>query len=245
MPSNWNPWHGCHKLSPGCQNCYVYRTDSRHDRDASQVYKTGDFDLPLKRRRDGSRSIPEGELVWTCFTSDFLLEDADDWREEAWDCIRRRPDCDFLFITKRIHRLADCLPPDWGEGWENVHICCTCENQDRADFRLPIFRAAPIKHRSIVCEPLLGPIDLSPYLGRWVEQVVAGGESGPEARPCDYGWVLDLRRQCGEADVSFRFKQTGANFVKDGKSYRVLRKYQHAQARKAGIDYWRRNAEVK
>jgi protein gp37 len=237
IETNWNPWHGCHKLSEGCRNCYVYRMDARNDRDASQVGLTGDYLLPIRKKRDGSWKVPEGSFVWTCFTSDFLLEDGDAWRSEAWEAIRRRPDCDFLFITKRIHRLHECLPPDWGNGWENVRICCTCENQARADDRLPIFRDAPIRHKSIVCEPLLGPIDLAPYLGPWVEQVALGGESGTEARVCDYDWVLDIRRQCVSAGVPFQFRQTGARLKKDGKIYRIERRNQHSQAQKAGINY--------
>lgn len=144
---------------------------------------------------------------------------------------------ELFFITKRIHRLSDCLPPDWGDGYENVSISSTVENQDRADFRLPILKAAPIHHKSIVCEPLLGPIDLSPWLGADITQVVAGGESGTEARPCRYEWILDIRRQCIEAGVPFLFKQTGAKFIKNGRLYQIPRRLQHSQARKADINY--------
>ena len=121
-------------------------------------------------------------------------------------------------------------------GYANVSICCTVENQAKVDERLPVFRQAPISHKMIVCEPLLERLDLTAYLGDWVESVTVGGESGDEARMCDYDWILDIRRQCIEADVSFRFKQTGANFMKDGKRYRIPRKLQHAQARKANIN---------
>lgn len=233
---NWNPWHGCHRISAGCLNCYVYRIDARHERDASAVRKTGAFRLPVAHARDGSYRIPPGSFVWTCFTSDFLLEDADAWRPEAWRMIRERQDCMFLFITKRITRLAGCLPPDWGDGYRNVHICCTIENQAMADARLPVFRDAPIVRKTIVCEPLLERIDLSKYLGDWVELVSVGGESGESARTCDYDWVLGIRAQCVAARVPFRFRQTGANFVKDGRRYRIARALQHTQARKANID---------
>ncbi|MDO4540793.1 MAG: DUF5131 family protein [Syntrophomonadaceae bacterium] len=235
--ANWNPWHGCHKLSAGCQNCYVYRADARHERDASHVYLTRSFDFPLKKSRDGSYKIGSGSLVWTCFTSDFLLEDADEWRAAAWAMMRQRSDCTFLFITKRIDRFMACIPDDWGAGYPNVQVCCTVENQAMADYRLPFFAAAPIVHKSIVSEPLLGPIDLTPHLGTWVRQVVVGGESGERARVCRYGWVLDIRRQCVERGIPFRFKQTGAKFEKDGKLYRIKRPLQHAQARKAAINW--------
>lgn len=233
----WNPWHGCRKISPGCENCYVYRGDARYGRDSSAVRKTADFYLPIARDRKGAFRIPTGELVYTCFTSDFLLKDADCWRQEAWSMIRERRGLAFLFITKRIDRFCECVPSDWGEGYENVSVCCTCENQDRADYRLPIFKSAPIKHKSIVCEPLLENIDLSPYLGQWCEQVSIGGESGECARECRHEWVIGIREQCVMAGVSFRFRQTGALFVKDGRAYRIPRRLQHTQAKRAGLDF--------
>lgn len=233
----WNLWHGCHKLSAGCRNCYVYRGDSKHGRDSTVIAKTEKFNLPLQRKRDNTYKIPAGTLVYTCFTSDFLIEEADEWRSEAWEMMRERPDLHFLFITKRIDRLCQCLPSDWGEGYDNVTICCTMENQDRVDYRLPIYKAAPVKHKIIICEPLLSFIDFGEELGTWVEQIVAGGESGREARICDYEWVLNIRRQCIEHGINFWFKQTGYRFVKEGREYKVARHFQHSQARKAGINY--------
>ena len=237
--ADWNPWHGCTKISPGCKYCYVYRQDEMYGSTlaSSLCRKTGAFALPMKRRRDGSYKIPPGKIVFTCFTSDFLLEDADPWRPDCWRMMRQRSDCWFYFFTKRIHRLADCLPPDWGEGYDNVLIGCTVENQDRANYRLPIFLDLPIKHRSIIASPLLERLDLRPYLDDRIEEVATGGESGVEARPCDYDWILDLRRQCVEKDIPFRFHQTGAYFIKDGRMYRVRRRHQLSQARKANIDY--------
>ena len=206
--SNWNPWHGCHKISLGCQNCYVYRTDALHNKDSSIITKTNSFDLPVRRNRSKQYKIPSGDTVYTCFTSDFLHEDADIWRTEAWDFIKQRSDLRFLFITKRIERFVINLPKDWGAGYDNVEVGCTCENQDRANFRLPIFISLPIKHRFIICEPLLTNIDLTPYLNAKIEQVVVGGESGEHARICNYEWVLNIRQQCQEYGVSFWFKQT-------------------------------------
>ena len=235
--ANWNPWHGCRKFSPGCRHCYMYRTDERYGRDPSLIAKTQDFSLPVKKDRAGNWKLPSGTLVWTCFTSDFLLEDADAWRQEAWAMMHMRPDLSFFFITKRIHRLIQCLPPDWGAGYKNVHIACTVEDQERADCRLPLFQQAPVCQKTIVCSPLLEELDLTPYLGPWVEQVVAGGESGPEARICKFDWIRSLRAQCEQAGVAFRFQQTGAFFFKEGKYYHIPRKFQHLQARRANIDY--------
>ena len=238
MYDGWNPWHGCHKISAGCLNCYVYRGDAKYGRDPSEVHKTASFDLPVRRKRDGRFLYqPADGVAYTCFTSDFLLEEADEWRTEAWEMIRERWDLNFHFITKRIHRFHECVPSDWGEGYPNVKIGCTAENQDRADYRLPIFLNAPIRSRFIILEPLLGPVNIRPYLTSGIASVTVGGESGENARPCRYEWVLDLREQCMEAEIPFTFKQTGANFIKDGKRYSIPRKLQHAQAKKAGINY--------
>lgn len=163
----------------------------------------------MQRKKNGTYKIPSGNLVYTCFTSDFLIEDADEWRAEAWEMMRIRQDLRFLFITKRIDRLQQCLPPDWGDGYDNVTICCTMENQDRVDYRLPIYKEISIKHKIIICEPLLSRIDFRGELGEWVEQVVAGGESGKEVRVCDYEWVLDIRQQCIDANVGFGLSRQG------------------------------------
>ena len=137
--ADWNPWHGCTKISPGCKFCYVYRQDEMYGNPtaSSRCTKNAAFDLPVQRGRGGYK-IPPGRIILTCFTSDFLLKDADPWRQDCWRMMRERSDCWFYFFTKRIDRLAECLPPDWGEGYDNVMIGCTVENQERADFRLPI-----------------------------------------------------------------------------------------------------------
>ncbi len=235
----WNPWHGCTRISEGCRHCYVYRQDEMYgsSKSSSSVSLNGDFGLPVRTRRDGGWKIPPGSVVFTCFTSDFLLPEADRWRAEAWRMIRRRSDCMFIFFTKRIERFADAAPADWGEGYGNVTVGCTVENQAMADLRLPVFRSLPVRHKMIVAAPLLGRIDLRDYLDPSIEQVAVGGESGADARVCDYDWVLDLRGQCVECGVPFMFHQTGAKLLKDGRLYRIARRFQIAQARKAGIDY--------
>jgi protein gp37 len=233
----WNPWHGCKKYSEGCLNCYVFRIDGEHDIDSRVVKLNARFDLPVKRGK-GRYKIKPGDEVYTCLSSDFFLEEADEWRGRAWEIIAGRRDLIFIIITKRILRAAGCFPADWGDGYEHVHIGVTCENQRRADERLPVFLRLPIKHRFVVCEPLLEKIELSPYLGGGgIERVVAGGESGPGARVCDWDWVVALRHTCAGADVAFNFRQTGALFRKDGRIYRIPRKHQLEQAARAGIDF--------
>ena len=132
--ADWNPWHGCTKISPGCKYCYVYRQDEMYGSEilSSECRKTGNFNLPVKKKRDGSYKTEPGSLVFTCFTSDFLLADADEWRKDCWQMMKQRSDCMFYFFTKRIERLNFSLP-------DNVIVGCTCENQEMADYRLPIY----------------------------------------------------------------------------------------------------------
>lgn len=240
MPPMWNPWHGCHKISAGCKHCYVYREDAAFGSTTatSEVRRTRSFYMPLQLNRRKEWKYPAGSEFALCFTSDLLIEEADEWRGEIWDIIRRRDDCRFFFFTKRIDRLAGCLPSDWGDGYDNVGIGCTVENQDRADFRLPIFLELPIKHRLIVVAPMLERIDLSRYLDPTrILEVSVGGESGKYARPLDYTWVLDMHRQCKESEVPFTFHQTGSYLLKDGHLYRIPREHQHSQAKKAGLNF--------
>lgn len=232
----WNPWHGCTKYSQGCVNCYVYRRDESVGKDASQVVKTKSFDLPVQKKKDGSYRLPAGSHVYACMTSDFFLDKADGWRESAWEMIRERADVDFTIITKRITRFEKCKPDDWKDGYPNVGVVCTVENSAVCDERLSVFNGLSISKKYIACEPLLSDIDLSKYLNPDIISVVCGGESGPCARVCDYNWVLNIREQCIAADVGFFFKQTGARLLKDGRVYKIPRKLQHSQARKAGID---------
>lgn len=245
MSITWNLWHGCHKKSEGCLNCYVYRSDEKFGRDAKTVAKNKCFNLPIEKYKNGNYKIKPKETIYTCFTSDFFLEDADEWRIEAWNIIRERIDCNFFFITKRIESFFVNLPKDWNDGWENVYIGVTCENQRRADERLPIFLNLPIKHKTIICEPLLEDIDMSKYLNNNIIDVVAGGESGNEARICDYKWILHIKQQCIDKNITFYFKQTGAKFKKDGMIYNIARPFQHIQAKKANITYIGKNKSIK
>ena len=232
----WNPWHGCHKKSAGCLNCYMFRRDSLYDKDSNIVTKTKDFNLGLKKHRDGSFYINDDEIVYTCMTSDFFIEEADAWRNDIWQMIKTRDKVHFYIITKRIERFKECIPSDWGSGYPNVTICATCENQAMADKRLPILLSLPVKHKEIIAEPILEEINIDNYLqsGK-IEQVTVGGESGEKARICDYKWILSLKMQCEKNKVPFYFKQTGAKFLKDGKVYNVPRCEQLKQANKSGI----------
>ena len=243
--SKWNPWHGCTKISPGCYHCYMFRQDSEYGRDSTIVHKTKAFDLPVRKNRKGEYKLqPDGDYVYTCFTSDFFHSSSDEWRGEAWQMIKQRPDLTFFIVTKRPERFYKELPGDWKDGYENVHICCTCENQATTDKRLPVFLELPIKHKSIIHEPMLERINIEKYLEKYLEKyqdsiecVTCGGESGENARLCDYAWILETLMQCVKYNVPFHFKQTGAYFKRGNRTYHIDRADQISQAQRAHIDF--------
>ncbi len=230
----WNPWHGCHKCSPGCLHCYVYYLDKKRDKDANIVTKSKtNFNLPLKKDRLGNFKIKSGTELATCFTSDFFLEEADEWRREAWAIIKKRSDVQFLIPTKRIERFNECIPDDWGEGYSNVTIALTCENQDKADMRIPLFLNCKIKHRYIFVAPILEEVDLSNYLKtNKIDLVSVSGESYENARVCDFEWIKHIKETCDTYHVPFDFHQTGSHFRWKGKTYKISHFKEYDQAKK-------------
>jgi protein gp37 len=240
MHDIWNPWHGCVKWSEGCQNCYMFFLDRMRERNGAEIYRTkAGFDYPLHKDRSGRYKVKSGELIRVCMTSDFFLEEADEWRDEAWSIIHQRPDVKFFLLTKRAQRIADCLPWDWGDGWDNVMLNVTCENQRRADERIPILLELPAKHKGIMCAPLLGSISIDKYLADGqLEQVICGGENYDGARPCNFDWVKQLRSECVAHDITFCFIETGTVFIKDGRRYNLPQKQlQSEMAYKSGMNF--------
>lgn len=240
MHDIWNPWHGCVKISEGCDNCYMYYLDRMRDKCGADIYKTASgFDYPLQKTRSGGYRVKSGETLRVCMTSDFFLDKADIWRAQAWDIIRARPDVVFYLLTKRPQRVRDTLPPDWGDGWENVFFNVTCENGRRADERIPLLLSLPFKHKGVMCAPFIGKVDIEPYLrSGQIERVVCGGENYDGARPCDFNWVKALYQACKTHNVPFCFIETGTVFIKDGKTYHIpSKRTQSIMAYKSGMRF--------
>ncbi len=248
MCNIWNPWHGCKKISEGCAHCYMYFLDTMREQDGSRIYKVkNNFNYPLKKNRDGSYKVKSGQQIHVCMTSDFFLEEADKWRDEAWAIMKKRSDVIFFLLTKRPERVEKCLPQNWADGWENIFFHVTCENQKRADERIPILLALPFKHKGIMVAPFIEEVKLEPYLKQNViEHVTAGGENYEGARPLRYEWVKSLYEQCVKYDVTFDFFETGTRFMKDGKLYEMPNKELRRQmAYKSGLNYEGKKIEFK
>ncbi len=207
---SWNPWYGCHKVSQGCKHCYMFREQRMYGRDPEVVVRSKtQFDWPLRfvKRVRAGRALPG--RVFACSWSDWFIEEADMVRDEAWEIIRKTPEMTYMILTKRPERIAKCLPKGWYDGWDNVWLGISCENQASLIRRMVPFSALPAKTKFISCEPLLEPLDFMRWHLENVNWVIVGGESGPGARPMDPDWARSLRDQCQAAGVAFFFKQWG------------------------------------
>lgn len=231
----WNPWRGCHKYSEGCKHCYIHKGDYKRGIDTNNVKKTKDFYKPIEKKKNGEYKIKGGQTVYLCFSSDFLISDADEWRKECFTMIKERSDLNFIFLTKRIERFSSIIPDDWEDGYDNVTVGCTVENQKNVDKKLSIFSKLPIKHKIVICQPLIEGVTLKDYLCD-TELVIVGGESDYNARPLNYDWVLAIREECIENNVSFEFRQCGTYFIKDNKMYKINTRNLTHQAKKADIN---------
>lgn len=217
--ATWNPVRGCTKVSAGCKNCYA-ETFMERFRGAKP---RGDKPHPFVDGFD-LRLVPEAldlpvrwtrpRMIFVNSMSDlFHFDVPDDYIRQVFDVMRRCPQHTFQVLTKRAERLVERsvrldLPA-------NLWVGVSVEDQrveDRIRYLREV-RGASVRFLSV--EPLIGPLDLrgrlkSPSLDEGgIDWVIAGGESGPRARPMDPSWVRAVRDACVEANVPFFFKQWG------------------------------------
>ncbi|MBW7934497.1 MAG: phage Gp37/Gp68 family protein [Gemmatimonadaceae bacterium] len=198
----WNPWYGCTKVSAGCDHCYMFRDQERRGQIADVVARSKTtFRDPLTWK-DPAR-------VFSCSWSDWFHRDADPWRAEAWAIIRATPHLTYQILTKRPGRIARHLPKDWGDGYPNVWLGVSLETQGYAS-RLAVLADIPARVRFMSAEPLLSRLTLDAWLPGF-HWVIAGGESGPGARPMALHWVRRLRDDCAFHGVPFFLKQLGGH----------------------------------
>jgi protein gp37 len=216
----FNPWIGCTKVSPGCLNCYAERQFShRHHRadwgrgNPRVRTSAGNWAQPLAWDRAAAKS-GEQTLVFCASLADvFDHEVPSQWKEDLWKLIEATPHLTWQLLTKR---------PEWFWLWpvddlrqSNVWIGTTVEDQQRADERIPHLLKIPARLHFVSCEPLVGPVDLN--LGSIprsaIDWIIAGGESGPKARPMDGAWATSLRDQAKTFGVPFMFKQWGGSIT--------------------------------
>lgn len=197
----WNPFHGCHKVSEGCKYCYMFRDKERYGQDPNKVVKSSKsvFNKPLK--------IDEPSMIFTCSWSDFFIEEGDQWRDEAWDIIRRTPHHTYQVLTKRPERIKNNLPFDV---LKNVWIGVSIENNKYSN-RAKIFNTIGGYTTFISFEPLLEPLEWKDDFNN-VDWIIIGAESGNETgnykyRDCKNWWINDLVAKAKENNIKVFVKQ--------------------------------------
>lgn len=222
----FNPWIGCTKVSPACDHCYAERVAQRMQvpwgpGQSRKRTRPAYWQQPL---RWNSRAEQEGvryRVFCASLADVFDNEVPQEWREDLWALIEATPNLDWLLLTKRIGNVLPMIPMYWrGDLPPNVWIGATIVNQLEANRDIPKLLEIPAAVRFLSCEPLLGPLDITHIRigdNQWfpmqhLHWVIAGGESGPRARPSHPDWFRSLRDHCQAAEVAFHFKQWGEWF---------------------------------
>lgn len=222
--ATWNPIRGCSEVSEGCRNCYAMRQAHRFDKPGGPY--------------EGLTRVSGGEIKWTNEVRlvPELLDQPLHWRKpkrifvnsmsdlfhekvpdhfimQVFVTMQKAPQHIYQILTKRPKRMREWVRHFTDREPANVWLGVSCEDQKTANERIPLLLQTPAAIRWISAEPLLGAIDMNGIrnaeCGAALDWVVAGGESGPSARPMHPDWARSLRDQCLAAGVPFFFKQWG------------------------------------
>jgi protein gp37 len=197
--ATWNPWQGCHHVSPGCDNCYMFAQKRQYGKDPERVVRSKTtFNAPLRWK--------EPALVFTCSWSDFFIAEADAWRGEAWSIIEQTPHLTYQILTKRPSRIKTHIP--WTDvPWRNVWLGVSVESRKYL-YRIDVLRTVNARLRFLSLEPLLEDLDGLDLAG--IGWVIVGGESGPGRRPFQINWLKRIAELCGREGVPLFVKQDTA-----------------------------------
>lgn len=216
----FNPWIGCQKVSPGCDNCYA-ETQNAHRKWNGGTWgphaprkrtSEANWKLPMRWAK-AARGTGKRPRVFCASLADvFDNQASEDWRNDLWRLIRETPELDWLLLTKRPENIKNMLPSSWfdrHEDWQNVWLGTTCEDQKNFDRRWSILSAIAARVRFISYEPAVGPVfDISGgVMGIVPDWLICGGESGSNARMMEPKWAANVKMQCEKRKVAFFMKQ--------------------------------------
>ncbi len=165
---------------------------------------------PLKWNAAAEKAGIRRRVFCASMADVFDLEAPAGQRERLWALIRATPWLDWQLLTKRPENIAAMLPPDWSDGYPNVWMGCTAENQEYLDKRLPHLAAVPARVHFLSCEPLLSDLDLGPAFRAGITWVIVGGESGGNRRIVDLAWIHSIAAQCAFEACALFVKQDSA-----------------------------------
>lgn len=230
--ATWNPTTGCHKVSPGCLNCYAERFAERWRGIPGHPYEQG-FDLKIwNERLEMPLNWKKSRLIFVNSMSDLFHDEIpEEFIKNVFSVMKKAHWHQFQLLTKRPHRMLK-ISQSMQEWPSNVWAGVSIESQAWV-WRSEVLKAIPAPIKFLSCEPLLGPLKLSLSNLQWV---IVGGESGIKARRIDVSWVRDIREQCLIASVPFFFKQWGGVQKKkngrelDGRTWSDLPKNIESQA---------------
>lgn len=211
----FNPWIGCTKVSPACDNCYAEAWDKRGLQGGPARWgphairtRTKTWGNPVKWNRKAGREGRRCRVFCASLADVFDNHKSirPQWRHDLWTLIRQTPNLDWLMLTKRPQNIARFLPDDWGDGYANVWLGTSTENRTEMLRRGEYLSRIPARVTFWSAEPLLGDLGIIP-VGIMPSWVITGGENGSNFRPVDPDWFRGLRDQCATAGVPFLFKQ--------------------------------------
>ncbi len=220
----FNPWWGCLKVSEECHHCYAEDIAHHYGHEvwgpasttSRRVFREKHWQEPRAWNRQAKKQ-GHRRSVFCASMADVYEEHPGvvDERLKLWMLIDETPWLNWLLLTKRPENILPMSP--WGKGtWpDNVWVGTSVGVQKRAEERVPYLLEIPAVVRFLSCEPLLGSLDLSPWISQ-LQWVISGGESGYEARPMNMEWPRSLRDQCQEAQVPYFFKQIGGRYHDSG-----------------------------
>lgn len=204
----FNPVIGCQNVSPGCDHCYAEAMTNRYGwtewgpHGVRKRTSDANWRKPLQWAKQARGTRPR---VFCASLADVF---DNRWpagaRPDLFSLIRKTPELDWLLLTKRPQNISKMLPPDWGDGYRNVWLGTTCEDQERYDLRWPVLANIPARIRFISYEPAIGPLT---YIWGKPDWIICGGESGPGARDMDPAWAGTVRDQCAASGIAFFMKQ--------------------------------------
>jgi protein gp37 len=227
----FNPWIGCQKVSPGCDHCYAEAMmDHRYGKvewgPHGQRKRTSDenWENPVKWNREAEafrRNCGHRPRVFCASLADvFDNQVPAAWRKDLFELIRKCDEMDWLLLTKRPQNIFKMLPSDWGDGYPNVWLGMTAEDQPNFDLRWKHLQKISALVKFVSYEPAIGPLQL-PTHGPVPNWLISGGESGGGARPVKGRWIRDVIADCRERGIAPFHKQWGVYqnnplFVKQG-----------------------------